>query len=594
MQIANKIVGSPEKTFNNSFGDYWLGKVQSVNRGIIRIANDYKVNQLKKMRPLKPRALNPRSKKYIKFEDGLVVTVKKDGEFNLFYYDDDAEPISVFCNTPNGRARYNLPVNNEIHRKIEKINNDKENFEKFHIFLRNLLKKNVFNRNSMAINKLVLAGELHANIKKESSRPRVSDFLKISRNPQNFEDLEKIHYDIFDILSINDVDIQVLPYEIRLKIINSLFPRTIEENKVKIIKNEVNVKGKKAHEIFNQWVEVENEEGIVILDKYNKAFKVKKVHEIDAVIIGFVEMLKEKRIRGFDSISALLVALMRNDGSYQVLAIVGGGFEEDQRIDFYKLLKDDVVRSKYKETNREGRAFRFVKPKYVIELRYLDMISKDYEGNPRLKMALEFVNDEWTIKRVVPFISLISPYYKILRTEINKEDLPTLEFANPKSPIYEDVKIDQVFDIANIESPRAISEIQELQQSEMLFKVFYNVKWGGVDSAKKILIWKTNKEEIDKTYPKYVVYYADYSYMRAKPLEQQIYPFNSLTKAIKHLNFIYKRPDNPQKGFFDAKTQTTLKKSIQNPPHKIYVHNDIKELLKQELESEVINLFMKH
>ena len=67
MQIVNKIVGTPEKAFDNSFGDYWIGKVQSVNKGIISIANDYKQNQLKKMRALNPRVLNPRSRKYIKF-----------------------------------------------------------------------------------------------------------------------------------------------------------------------------------------------------------------------------------------------------------------------------------------------------------------------------------------------------------------------------------------------------------------------------------------------------------------------------------------------------------------------------------------------
>jgi len=589
MEIENKIVGAPERAFDNNFGNYWVGKVQSANKGIITIANDYKKNQLKKMKALNPRVLNPRSRKYIRFEDGLIITVKKDGEFNLFYYDVNSEPFSIFVNTPNGRVKCNLPVSREIHQIIEDFNTNREKFEELRLLLRSM-QVDIFPGRVPTIAKLVLAGELHANIVKANDRPRVSDFLKISRTPENFEELEKIDYDIFDILSINDISLQGVSYEFRLKIIDKLFPR-IEEIRVKIIKYKPNVKGKKAHEIFNQWVEQENQEGIIIHDKYNKVFKVKKVHTIDAVVIGFVEMLKEKRIRGHDSISALLTALMRADGSYQVLAIIGGGFSEEQRIDYYNLLKDDIVDSKYKETNREGRAFHFVKPKYVVEMRYLDMITENYEGLSKLKMALEFRNDEWWIKRVVPFVALINPYHKMLRTEVDLDKYPSLEYANPKTPIYEDVKIDQVFNVTYLETPRSIAEIQELPQSETLFKIIYNVKWGGVESAKKILIWKTNKNEIDNTYPKFVVYYADYNYLRSKPLEQQIYPFNSLNKAIRHLSFIYKRPDNPQKGFFDAKTQTTLKRSILTPPHKLYVHDEIKELLKQELEPDVLNLY---
>lgn len=584
-----KIVGPLEKSFDR-YGNYWIGKVQSANKEIIHITNDYKKNQLKKMKALNPHFLKPGSRKFIHFEDGLVVSVKKDGEFNLLYYDVDEEPLSIFCNSPNGRAKYSLPVSREIHQKIEDINNDKESIEKLRLLLISYLEKDVFKTNSMKIKKLVLAGELHANVVKASDRPRISDFIKLSRTPQSLEDLEHIHYDIFDILSINDVNLQILPNEYRFKIIEALFPRN-EEMKVKTIQHKLNVKGKKVHEIFNQWVEQENQEGLVVHDKFNRSFKVKKVHTIDAVVIGFVEMLKEKRIRGFEAVSALLLALMREDGSYQVLAIAGGGLAEDQRIDFHKLLKNDVVKSKYKETNREGRAFRFVKPKYVVEIRYLDMITEDYDGNPKYKMALEFQNNEWYVNRAAPFVALINPYYKILRTEVNNEDYPSLEFANPKTATYEDLKVDQIFNIVDLESPRSISEFQELPQSNILFRVVYNVSWGGVNSAKKILIWSTNKSEIDKSFPKYIVYYADYSHLRSKPLDQQIYPFNSLNKAVKHLNFIYKRPDNPTKGFFDAKTKTTLKKSIKTPPHSILVHDSVKDILKQELEGEVLQLF---
>ncbi len=100
------------------------------------------------------------------------------------------------------------------------------------------------------------------------------------------------------------------------------------------------------------------------------------------------------------------------------------------------------------------------------------------------------------------------------------------------------MKITQALDIFNADATSNITEIEELPEIKILFRIVYKVKWGGGESAKKIVIWKTNKDEIDNTYPKYVFYYGDYSYLKPKPLKQSVYPFNSLEKVIAHLNFI--------------------------------------------------------
>lgn len=100
------------------------------------------------------------------------------------------------------------------------------------------------------------------------------------------------------------------------------------------------------------------------------------------------------------------------------------------------------------------------------------------------------------------------------------------------------MKITQALDISNVDATSNITEIEELPESKILFRIVYKVKWGDVEFAKKIVIWKTNKDEIDNTYPKYVFYYGDYSYLRPKPLKQLVYPFNSLDKVMARLNFI--------------------------------------------------------
>ncbi len=589
LSIDQKIVESPDKEFDDSLGRYFLGKVNSAHKEILKLANQYKKYQLKRMIAINPYFLNPKSNRFSQFSDDSIVTLKKDGEFNLFYYDTSNEPMSIFVNAPFGRTRYNLSVDKQINRRIGKINSNPNERQELQNLLLNSIGSKKLNSFTGEISRLVLAGELHADISREGYRPRASDFIKITKSPTDLESLNQIHYDVFDILQLNEIDFKGLCYESRLKIVDFMFPRR-KKKKVKVIKYLTSVESKNLLDVYKKWVIEEKQEGIVIHDPYNKLYKVKEVHTIDAVIIGYVEMLKEKRIKGQNSISALLMALMQEDGSYQVLGIVGGGFSEEQRIDFYNLLSKDITLSSYRETNKEGRAFRFVKPKYVIQIKYLDLISEDYEGNPKLKMSLKFTINGWKIKNITNFISLISPFYDILRTPVNNEIFKSLEYINPKSPIYEDISVNQVYNLKPVETPTSKSETEVLPKSKILVRLVFEVRWSGENSARKILLWKTNKPI--NFFSKFIVYYADYNYHRKKPLKQYVYPFYSLKKALDHLNYILLRPDNPQKSFFDTKTQSALKKSIVYPPYSTYFNQSIEDKAKSILDERIKRLLI--
>ena len=41
-------------------------------------------------------------------------------------------------------------------------------------------------------------------------------------------------------------------------------------------------------------------------------------------------------------------------------------------------------------------------------------------------------------------------------------------------------------------------------------------------SVRKLVIWKTNKEELDSNYPAYVVHWTDYSPDRKDPLKREV------------------------------------------------------------------------
>ena len=69
MEIGNKIISSPEKSFGDNFDNYVLGKTFSANKEIMSLADKYKTQQLKRMKALNPRYLNPKHRRYLKFED---------------------------------------------------------------------------------------------------------------------------------------------------------------------------------------------------------------------------------------------------------------------------------------------------------------------------------------------------------------------------------------------------------------------------------------------------------------------------------------------------------------------------------------------
>ena len=586
-----KVITSAEKEFGEKMSYYWFGATNSAHKKIQRLTDKYKSNFLKKMFTLDPREINPISKKakYKSLPEDLIVCVKRDGGYYLYYYDENTEPLSIFCNSPNGRAIYNLPVSREMDKRIQEINtfllNDIQSV------LKNYTGKDFFEKYNK-ISTIALAGELFANIKKEGDRPRAFDLIKLIRSPEKMEDLEAVNYDLFDIVSINGIDILDTPYEKRLDLLEILFPRSMVDRKAKTIEHRKQVAPGDVIKLYGRWVETEKQEGIIIHTKFNMMYKVKSVFEIDAVIIGYVEMLEEQTLQGERAISSMLLALMRPDGTFQELCRMGGGLTYEQRVDLYKLLKDDVVESAFKASKGDGRAYLFIKPKYIVQIKYMDVVTEDALGESIRRTALKFENNQWTPIGNVPFVSVISPRYDVMRSVIDKEIYRSLEHVNPKEVKYEDLKVDQITDLIPIDAPESVEVLENLPKSKILFKVVFKGKWGGVLSAYKVILWATNKSAFNRAYPNFIVYNASYSYTRAQPLEQEIHPFNTLEKAIAHLNWIFVRPDNPGDGFID-KTGTKLKGSIVAEPYKIEIDENYKTKIVKSLTPLVRDLLFE-
>ena len=123
----------------------------------------------------------------------------------------------------------------------------------------------------------------------------------------------------------------------------------------------------------------------------------------------------------------------------------------------------------------------------------------------------------------MPIVSIISPQFIRIRDD--------------KEAAVEDVNIRQIADLVKI--PDVTKPAQEVQQqpSELLKRSVYTKTMKGNKMVRKLLMWKTNKEQ-DELYPAYIVYLTDFSPNRENPLERDIKIANTLEVAKKQFDLL--------------------------------------------------------
>jgi ATP-dependent DNA ligase len=252
-------------------------------------------------------------------------------------------------------------------------------------------------------------------------------------------------------------------------------------------------------EIFAEWVEQEGAEGIVVRSEVPLVYKIKPKHSLDCAVIGFSEEETKGRVR------TLLLALMREDGSYQLIGRSGGGLSEDQRVSLYKKLIAVQSPSNYLESDSNHVAFRMVKPEIVVEVSGLDITGENSSGLIKDPL-LVFDENGWHGMQTVPGVNIIAPNIERIRDDkkINKDDIRAVQIAG-------------FINLADSAKSR-----DELPKSELLKREVYKKESSGKIMALKFLVWKTNKETADADYPAYVFSYTNFSSERAEPLQTEM------------------------------------------------------------------------
>ncbi len=360
-----------------------------------------------------------------------------------------------------------------------------------------------------------IPGELYVDV--VDRRPRVHDVVSIARQPGSIEDLAKLRFAIFDVLSLNGNGFSEVGYEEKWNEVQRIFG---EGKLVHPVATE-KVKGtQKVIRLFDKWVEEAGAEGIVIRSDTAGNFKAKPRHNLDALVIGFTESTDDRQGMMHD----LLLAVARHDGALQVLCRVGGGFSEDDRRQMLSDLKDMVVESEYAEVNGDHVAYQMVRPEWVVEINCLDMISQNTRGSSVNRMVLRFNSEssEYEVVRRMPLVSVISPQFVRRRED--------------KSFNAHDIRIDQVTEVVPVAKSNVDASELTLPKSQLIQRAVYTKELKGAMMVRKFLMWKTNKESVSEEFPGYVLHYTDFSPNRKVPLAREVRVSSSEAQIQKFWN----------------------------------------------------------
>jgi hypothetical protein len=357
----------------------------------------------------------------------------------------------------------------------------------------------------------ILVGELFVATKE--SRPRVSDLASALGGGAKAE-VEKLGFAAFDIILGGDKQSStpLADYKDRLE----LMQRLLDGGKrVKCVKTEVINSSKEAISYFEDWVDAGKAEGLVIRAGEGRIYKVKPSLSVDAVIIGYTENNDDS-----SQVRSIMLALMRADESFQLLGSSGSLGDADSRKEMMKKIQKSKIESNWRYTSGDGAIYHFVKPEVIVEIKAVDVQSEDSSGDLIRKMVLSNNDNEWQALQKLPCASLHHPVF--------------VRYRSDKQVNTTDLRVEQITDRCLITDTQTKAEAAKLPSSEIIRREVFTKIVKESTSVRKLVIWKTNKEQLDVNYPAYVVHWTDYSPDRKGPLKREV-RLASIEKTATHI-----------------------------------------------------------
>ena len=454
-------LGFEKGAFKCKAGDYCFGDAIHLSDPKLHArSQEYKRKLSARMKPISGQDLHR-----IPTARGYYVTRKYDGEFALLFFD-GKDVISV---NPGGTARSGLPAYDEAAKLLK----------------------------AAKVRSCVLAIEIYL-ADASSSALAIQQVVGLLRAPKNEGDIKRLSVAAFDIVEHDGKPVTTTKQAF------SLLEKWFDKGKLIHPAEHVVTDSKDTIlEKLTDWVIGEESEGLVVRHDLAGWFKVKLRHNFDAAIIGFSVGEEDRKSMLHD----LLVAVIRPDDTFHELARVGGGFTDKDRKDLAHELKRRVVPSDYVAVNNDYVAYEMVAPGLVIEISCLDLITERARGGPINKMVLAWDGKRYSALSRMPLVSVISPQFVRVRDD--------------KEATVEDVNIRQLSDLVPIIGADKPAVEVVGNPSELLERIVYTKTMRGNQMVRKLLLWKTNKED-QPEYPPYVVYLTDFSPNRQTPLEREV------------------------------------------------------------------------
>ena len=250
--------------------------------------------------------------------------------------------------------------------------------------------------------------------------------------------------------------------------------------------------------IYDEWVEGEGAEGIVLHNESPIIWKVKTRHTIDATVIGYTTA--DRGIRD------LMFAVRRPDGLFQMFVLGSTGLKDEERADIAQRLSTKHVESQYVLSDSRGIAYQMVKPELVFEISVLELVARGNDDKIKMNPLLQYNEDQgWLMEGTTPGVSALGVTLERERTD--------------KQPNETDIRISQLTDICPFEEPEGGKA--ELAKSELLERHVYKKVSGEKVMLHKFLLWKTNKEQSGR-YPAYIIFHTDFSSSRKELIKRDM------------------------------------------------------------------------
>lgn len=394
----------------------------------------------------------------------LYVSLKLDGEHCHLFYDQEDED-RVYLIRPRGYVYAGLPCLEHARQVLK----------------------------ARGIKRCLMPGELYVK-REDGMRTRIFDVIHYTKGPKTQADLEVLHFAPFDILMLDDeTHVDFSEVVARLKTFEG---SALEPPPIRITKQLDDVV-----KWYDEWVLRGGFEGLMIRSDLTFRYKLKAEHTIDAAIIGFTHDDQEM-------ITSVLTGLVTEEGNIQVLGPVEKGFSDIDRVDLFRKLNEARIQSDYMEVSRFYTPFHMVKPRIIIEFSTNDMVAEHTNGMPVKKAVLRLKDNVYRLQRSAPLVALKHAVFS--------------RFRDDKVVNAQDLRIRQITDMVFIDLEKETGKDISFPETEIVAREVYIKETKGKVSLRKLVAWKTNKDQIDSAFSSFVFNYTDYSTGRQEPLKQDV------------------------------------------------------------------------